>query len=158
MPSFRPEILLALIGALLLGACGPSERDLAAARGRYAATVDGFVVRQEPLPGPGPAAPPRLQQDVDLGLAIRHDASEELPRLPGITLEVAQVDAAGRDKRRWRVWIDAPGLAPGEELRRIHVLKDVEYTPGDGFRAEVRQSIPEAERSDYRELSDRELG
>lgn len=168
MLSPRPEIVLALAGALILAACGASEQDVLEARARYAATVDGYVVRQQPLPaeggGPvvGPAVPeaarPRLDQDVELGLAVRHDLPAEEPRLRGITLDVAQVDAAGRPKRSWRVWADTAGLEPGREARSVHVLNDVDYAPGDGFRVEVRQRIPEAERPDYRELEQRQLG
>lgn len=164
MLSPRPEIVLALAGALILAACGASEKDVLEARARYGATVDGYVVRQQPLPaeGGGPAvseaAPPRLDQDVELGLAVRHDLPAEEPRLRGITLEVAQVDAAGRPKRGWRVWVDTTGLEPGREARSVHVLNDVDYAPGDGFRVEVRQRIPEAERPEYRELEQRQLG
>ena len=157
MLSFRPEIVLALAGALLLAACGPSERDVLEARARYVATIDGYVVRQQPLPVPGEGAL-KLDQDVELGLAVRHDVPEGEPRLRGLTLDVAQVDAAGQPKREWRVWVDTAGLEPGREVRTVHVLNDVEYAPGDGFRVEVRQRIPEAERPDYRELEQRQLG
>ena len=162
MLSPRPEIVLALAGALLLAACGASEQDVLEARARYAAAVDGYVVRQQPLPAQGGEAnhpdPIRLDQDVELGLTVRHDLPAEEPRLRGLTLDVAQVDAAGRTKRGWRVWVDTAGLEPGREARSVHVLNDVEYAPGDGFRVEVRQSIPEAERPDYRELEQRQLG
>jgi hypothetical protein len=164
MLSPRPEIVLALAGALILAACGVSEKDILEARARYAATMDGYVVRQQPLAtqGGGPAvseeASPRLDQDVELGLAVRHDLPAGEPRLRGITLDVAQVDAAGRSKRGWRVWVDTAGLEPGREARTVHMLNDVEYAPGDGFRVEVRQKIPEAERPDYRELEQRQLG
>jgi hypothetical protein len=164
MLSPRPEIVLALAGALILAACGVSEKDVLEARARYAATMDGYVVRQQPLAmqGGGPAvseaAPPRLDQDVELGLTVRQDLPAGEPRLRGITLDVAQVDATGRPKRSWRVWVDTAGLEPGREVRTVHVLNDVDYTPGDGFRVEVRQRIPEAERPDYRELEQRQLG
>jgi hypothetical protein len=161
MLSPRPEIVLALAGALLLAACGPSERDVLEARARYVASVDGYMVRQQPLPAQADGAdrpePIRLDQDVELGLAVRHDLPEG-ERLRGLTLDVAQVDATGRAKREWRVWVDTAGLEPGREARTVHVLNDVEYVPGDGFRVEVRQSIPEAERPDYRELEQRQLG
>lgn len=157
MLSPRPEIVLALTGALLLAACGPSEQDVLEARARYAAAVDGYMVRQQPLPAQGEGAL-KLDQDVELGLAVRHDVPEGEPRLGGLTLDVAQVDAAGRPKREWRVWVDTAGLEPGREVRTVHVLNDVEYAPGDGFRVEVRQTIPEAERPDYRELEQRQLG
>jgi hypothetical protein len=159
MLSPRPEIVLALAGALILAACGASERDVLEARARYGATVDGYVVRQQPLQrGTDAATPLQLDQDVELGIAVRHDVPAGEPRLQGITLDVAQVDAAGRPKRGWRVWVDTAGLEPGREARTVHVLNDVEYAPGDGFRVEVRQKIPEAERPEYRELEQRQLG
>jgi hypothetical protein len=135
---------LALVGAGLL-ACGPSARDVAEARARYAVAVDGFVVRQEPVP--------RLRQDVDLGLTVRREEEEkgEGEGLPGITLDVDQVDAAGKSRRHWRLWIATPGLAPGRELRTEQGLNDVDYVPGDGFRVEVRKDVPAGERAAYRE-------
>lgn len=156
MLSPRPEIVLALAGALILAACGASEKDVLEARMRYAAAVDGYVVRQQPLQRGTELD--QLDQDVELGLAVHHDLPAGEPRLQGITLDVAQVDAAGRPKRGWRVWVDTAGLEPGREARTVHVLNDVDYAPGDGFRVEVRPTIPEAERPDYRELEQRQLG
>jgi hypothetical protein len=147
----RTVAVLGLLGILL--GCGPSEREIAAARARYAAAVDGFVVRQEPVPGR------KLKQDVELGLTVRRDdrndrEGSEGGKLSGVTLDVDQVDAAGKGKRHWRVWIETAGLEPGREVRSVHVLEGVDYAPGDGFRVEVRQKIPEAERAGYRELSE----
>ena len=139
------------MGALFL-ACGPSAEDIAEARVRYVAALDGFVVRQEPVPGADPSAAPSLEQDVALDLVIRREPSEESPEgLPGITLDVDQVGAAGPSRRHWRLWIDTAGLAPGGEVRSEQVLEDVEYAPGDGFRVEVRRSVPAAERTQYAE-------
>jgi hypothetical protein len=109
------------------------------------------MVRQEPIPGGG------LEQDVELGLTVRREADREGAEgetLPGVTLDVDQVDAAGRGKRHWRLWIETAGLAPGREVRSVRVLEGVDYAPGDRFRAEVRQTVPEAERAAYREWSD----
>lgn len=153
---------LALLGTVGPVACGPSARDVAEARARYVAALDGFVVRQEPVVGAD--ASPRLEQDVALALVVRR---EPLPRswerrsriwtgeateaLPGITLDVDQVDAAGTSRRHWRVWVDTAGLAPGRELRTEQVLEDVDFVPGDGFQVEVRQDVPVSERAAYRE-------
>ena len=142
----RPALLWAVgwIGVSMT-ACGPSTRDIADARALYGVALDGFVVRQEP-------GPVRLAQDVDLDLAVRREASGESPGgLPGITADVDQVDAAGRSRRHWRIWIDTAGLAPGGERRTGQVLEDVDYAPGDGFRIEVRRSVPAAERAQYAE-------
>jgi hypothetical protein len=128
-----------------VAACGPSARDIAEARAQYAIALDGFVVRQEP-------GPVQLAQDVDLDLTVRREPSEESPEgLPGITVDVDQVDTAGRSRRHWRVWVETAGLAPGGELRTGQVLEDVDFAPGDGFRVEVRRSVPAAERARYSE-------
>lgn len=155
----RPALLgaVGLLGALFL-ACGPSAEDIAEARARYVAALDGFVVRQEPVAGVDASGAPRLEQlwqDVALDLIVRRgrrEPSEESPEgLPGITLDVDQIGAAGTSRRHWRLWIDTAGLAPGGELRSERVLEDVEYAPGDGFRVEVRRSVPAAERAQYAE-------
>lgn len=143
-------LALAFFGLLGLGlttGCGPSEREIAAARAGHAAAVDGFVVRQEPVAGGG------LEQEVELGLLVQREGSEGEP-LPGVTLDVDQVDATGKSKRHWRLWADTAGLQPGGEVRSVHVLEDVDYAPGDGFRVEVRQEVPEAERAEYREWAE----
>ena len=145
-------VFLGVVGCLgLTGllACGPGAEDIAAARTQYAVALDGFVVRQDPLPG----EPPRLAQDVGLDLTVRREpAGEKSPDgLPGITVDVDQVDAGGRSRRHWLVRVDTAGLAPGGERRAEQVLEGVDYTPGDGFRVEVRQNVPAAERAKYSE-------
>jgi hypothetical protein len=147
--------LLGLLGLVLVltTGCGPSEREIAAARARHAAAADGLVVRQEPAAGGGLE---QLKQDVELGVVVRREEGDdregsEGEPLPGITLDVDQVDATGKSKRHWRVWADTAGLQPGGEVRSVHVLEDVDYAPGDGFQVEVRQEIPEAERAEYLE-------
>lgn len=130
--------LLAPVVIILFTGCTSELERATELRSRYEAELDGFTVLQEP----GVAG--QLEQDVELRLRVHHEGEEELP---GITLDVVQSDAARRDKRRWRVWVE-PGA--GETTRR---LEDVEYRPGDGFRVEVRQRVPETERGEYRELS-----
>lgn len=154
----RTPLRLALFGFGALGltgwlACGPSAGDIEETRAQYGAALGGFVVRQEPLPAADPSAPPRLEQDVELDLAVRReDAASEIPEgLPGITLDVEQVDTAGKSRRHWRVWVETAGLQPGRELRTGHVLEGVDYAPGDGFRVEVRRNIPDSERVGYLE-------
>ena len=158
----RPRPALLGVGGLLgLGlafgplACGPSPEDIAEARARYVAALDGFMVRQEPVLAADPSGAPRLvrlSQDIELDLTIRREPSEETPEgLPGITLDVDQVDAAGKSRRHWRIWIETAGLAPGRELRVERELDDVDFAPGDGFRVEVRRDVPAAERAQYAE-------
>lgn len=168
----RPA-LLGVVGLLGLGlacglsACGPSAEDIAEARARYVAALDGFMVRQEPVLAADPSTAPQLEQDVTLDLTIQRQAlpktwerrsrtwTGELPEglegLPGITLDVDQVDAAGKSRRHWRVWIETAGLAPGGVLRVGQELDDVNFAPGDGFRVEVRRNVPAAERAQYAE-------
>jgi hypothetical protein len=134
-PRFKQ--LLALLMILFTGCTSELER-ATELRSGYEAELDGFTVLQQP------GAAGRVDQDVELRLRVRHQGDGELP---GITLDVVQTDAARRDKRRWRVWVES---GAGEATRR---LEDVEYHPGDGFRVEVRQPVPEAERGEYRELS-----
>lgn len=155
---------LALFGLGALGltgwlACGPSAADIEEARARYGAKLDGFVVRQAPVPAADPSAPPRLEQDVELDLAVRREEaeSESSGGLDGITLDVEQVDPAGKSRRRWRVWVETAGLGPGRELRTGHVLEGVDYAPGDGFRVEVRRNIPDSERVAYPEWDPRRV-
>ncbi len=134
-----PVVVVPLL-ALLAGCTSELER-ATELRSRYEAELDGFTVFQEP-DGAG-----QVDQDVELRLRVRREGRQGEEELPGITLDVVQTDAAGRDKRRWRVWVES---GTGETTRR---LEDVEYQPGDGFRVEVRQPVPEAERGEYRELS-----
>ncbi len=143
----RPALLVIL--GLGLTACGPSAGEIAETRARHVAELEGFSVRQKRVPGTT-----RLEQDVALDLMVRReDSRRELPEgWRGITLDVDQVDAAGKSRRRWRVWVDTAGLEPGRELRSEPVLKDVDYAPGDGFRVEVRRSVPDAEQAGYREF------
>lgn len=147
----RPRrALLGAVGLTIFLACGPSAEDIAEARAQYVAALDGFVVRQEPVPG----QPSQLSQDIALDLVVRREEpAAESPGegLRGITLDVDQVGAAGESRRHWRVWVDTAALAPGRELRAGQVLEDVDYAPGDGFRVEVRRSVPAAERARYPE-------
>lgn len=92
-----------------------------------------------------------VKQDVLLDLVVRNDNVRG--SLPGLTLDVTQVDAAGNEKQHWRAWIDTSGIerGPGEQL--THELEDVEFAEGDTFQVEVRSSVPPEERADYRELT-----
>jgi hypothetical protein len=146
---------------------GPAEK-VAALRARYGATLNGFVVRQEPAPPatdaagvplaatpPGIAtaelvAPPPASSDIILDIVVRHDSRE---KLPGITLEVDLVDADKREKEHYRIWIDTSRLERGPGVQVSSVLEDVPYQEGDGFFVEVRPDVPAAERGLYREFA-----
>ena len=97
------------------------------------------------------AAPVAVRQDVLLDIVVRHRSDD---RLPGLTLDVEQVDAAEQPKASYRVYLDTSTLGPGSERAVSHRLEDVDVTTGDGFHVEVRQAIPPEERSEYREFSE----
>ncbi|HVS00947.1 MAG TPA: hypothetical protein VMW27_30280 [Thermoanaerobaculia bacterium] len=131
--------LLMLVVTTLFAGCTSELERATESRSRYEAALDGFTVLQQPDPTG------RLDQDVEIRLRVHHRGGEELP---GITVDVVQTDAARQDKRRWQVWVES---GAEETTRR---LEDVDYRPGDGFRVEVRQPVPEAERGEYRELAE----
>lgn len=136
-------------------------------RAGYTATLNGFVVQQEPMePTPQQAegaaaaqegatetakeaAAPPVRQNVMLDILVRNDNDE---RLDGLTLDVTQADANKNEKASWKVWIDSSGIGRGPGVQISHVLKNVDYQQGDGFNVEVRTPIPPSERGDYREF------
>lgn len=106
---------------------------------------DGIVVEDLPL---GP-----VLQDVTLDLLVRNDNVAD--RLPGLTLDIALVDAAGNEKDRRLVWIDTSGIARGPGVQLSHDLEDVELAEGDTFHVEVRSPVPPEDRADYAEFTPR---
>lgn len=177
-----PFAAAAVIAAATLAACAaqsPEER-VAALRAEYEASLNSFQVREQPVepppvrapveeaaagppgaepiagegepvePEPAPAAP-EVRQDVLLDIVI-HNRSDE--RLPGLTLDVEQVDAQGEPKTSYRIWVDTSNIGPGSQGAISHRLEDVDYAPEDGFQVEVRQAIPPEQRGEYRELSE----
>lgn len=170
----------ALAGAALAGcaAQAPEER-VAALRAEYGATLNSFQVREEPIVPPDatvvaeagtetgtetaleegtePAAPapaaaaPAVRQDVLLDIVVDNRGDE---RLPGLTLDVEQVDGEGEAKASYRIWVDTSRILPGARGAVSHRLEDVDYAPGDGFHVEVRQAIPPEERDQYREFAE----
>jgi len=132
------SLLAILLGAL---ACaGDPIHDLDVRRARYSASLNGFLVRDEPN-----AERPTIVLDV----TVRGDAK---PPLPGLTVDVSQADGAGREKAIRRVWVDTHEVGPGGEQMTL-TLDDLDYRPGDGFWVEVRGPIPPAERGEYREYA-----
>lgn len=171
---------LGVLGLLLLLGCQSEtfEERVARLRDGYTITSGGFVVKQTPPPPAAPAAtaPETLpdaatpageataeedgiliedllpvRQDVLLDLSVRNDNVRG--SLPGLTLEVTQVDAAGNEKEHWRAWIDTSGIERGPGAQLAHELEDVEFVEGDSFHIEVRSPVPPAERSEYREFT-----
>jgi hypothetical protein len=158
----------------------PAER-VAEARAGYSARLNSYAVDQVPLEGgelltdPAPeggegigdqAAPEGavseavatetmvevpLRQDVILDILVSrrgHDA------LPGITVDVSQVDAQENEKASWKVYLDTSDLSRGPGVQMVHRLEDVDFEEGDRFFVEVRHPIPAAERGEYREFQE----
>lgn len=161
----RPAVLLLLMLPTLSG-CVSEEEKATALRSQYKATLSGFTVVQEPQAPAGaaaipatPAIPASIDQDVVLDVVVnRGDAGDTAAgfgdaSLPGVTVDVAQLDAAGREKRHWRVWVDTAGLAKGSTVEAHPEVEDVDYRPGDRFAVAVRGEVPPAERGEYREFS-----
>ncbi|HUO87505.1 MAG TPA: hypothetical protein VM617_08930 [Thermoanaerobaculia bacterium] len=97
------------------------------------------------------AAPVAVRQDVLLDIVVRNRSDG---RLPGLTLDVEQVDAAEQPKAHYRIYLDTSTIGLGAERAVSHRLEDVDVTTDDKFHVEVRQAIPPEQRSDYREFSE----
>lgn len=138
---------------LLVQGCASPEEKVERLRSHYKATLNGFTVMQEPAAG-------ALRQDVRLDLILSRAAEGEggdgwdgRKMLPGITVDVFQSDAGGREKRRWRIWIDGADIGRGSGPQaQVHPeVENVDYQPGDRFGVEIRPVAP-AERGAYREF------
>lgn len=162
----------ALVLLAVLTACAeksPAER-VAAERALFRATLNGFLVQEQVVEPEGageegevePAGTeeatgegeetamvePQVVQNVLVDILIQHDSDDGLP---GVTVEIYQVDAADQSKAHWQLWVDTDGLARATAKQISHTLEDVSYEDGDGFAAEIRR-VPEAERGDYQEF------
>jgi hypothetical protein len=176
--------LLALIGAMAV-ACTPKshQEQVTEMRAKYAADLNGFVLKSEPAATAEPAPPPAAApggEDEDGGGADAtaatgpagplDDTIEELPvtsdvvldilitnknddKLPGLTIDVSQVDAAKQEKGHWRIWVDTSQVGRGSGTQVSHVLEGVDYEEGDGFQVEVRGAVPAADQGEYREFA-----
>lgn len=176
-------LLPAAVAAVLAGACSqptPEER-VAEMRANYEATLQNFVVREEPMPGAEPLAEDAgavengeaeaaaeedaagaegedgfeelvpVQQNIVLDILIRNENKENLP---GLTLDVEQVDSGKQAKQHWHVWVDTSTIGRGPGTSITHTLEDVDYEAGDGFNVSVRAPVPPGERGDYREFAE----
>jgi hypothetical protein len=134
--------LLAPTLALLLAACaGDPILELEHQRARYSATMNGFVVRDDPATG---------KQEIVLDVLVQFDGQDPLD---GVTVDLSVADAAGREKAVRHLWVDTRGLGKGPGKQVTLTLTDLPYLPGDGFFVEVRAPIPAAERGDYKEFA-----
>lgn len=162
--------LLAVVGAVACAQPTGAER-VAAQRAEYVATLNSFNVIETPLaPAAGEAGemggegmeadagdegmeeamPVEVRQDVMLDVVLTKEGRSE--GLDGVTIDVYQVDSAETEKARYRIYVETGGLVNGSSKQVTHVLEDVDYAAGDGFRAEVRQNLSPQSQADYREF------
>ena len=139
----RPRSLLlaglALAAALAAACAQDPARRVEAARARYSATLQSFVVRDDPA---------AASQQIVLDVLVEWAGGEALP---GITLDVSMADATGKEKAHRRVFADVSKVDRGGAQISL-VLDELPYRAGDGFFVEVRVPVPAAERSEYREF------
>lgn len=173
-------VVVSMLAAGLVGCSAKSpEEEVAQLRSLYKARLNGFIVREEPVGGveefveteisaEEPAAeevaaeemaeeegletlePVPVVQKVMLDILIQHDSDE---KLPGVTVDISMVDGQGNDKGYWQVWFDTADIPKANPTQFTHILEDAGYVEGDGFSAEVRQSIPASEFGDYKEFA-----
>lgn len=104
--------------------------------------MEGEIMMIEPV-GPRPV-------DIFLDLIVRFDGEEPLP---GITLDVSQVNAAGEDKNSWRHFLEIPTIIKSETKQVSFTLEDVLFEEGDQFSVVLAKSVDPAERGEYREFA-----
>jgi hypothetical protein len=181
----NPSIVFVLAAVLLAGAAcsGPSpEEQVAMARARYEASLNGFIVEQQPLAplaeaaegdasepeggdveGEGdPAAPaipgaePGIETaPVDVQQNVLLDIvirHESSVKLDGITVDVTMAQGEA-ELEVWRLWFDTSQVEKGPGAQYSHTLEDVDYQPGYGFSAEIRHPVPAEDRHLYKEFS-----
>lgn len=165
------------VAGLLAVGCASEPEDpaeqVSEIRSDYSAELNSFVVHQVPQPameapaeeggetaeaGDGaeeaaaeePAEVP-LRQDVLLDVLV---ALEGRDSLPGLTVDVTQVDAQENEKATWRVYLDVSDVHRGPGTQISHRLEDVDFEEGDGFHVAVRHPVPPEERGEYREFQE----
>lgn len=97
-----------------------------------------------------------MRQDVMLDIVLYKQSGDE--RLPGLTLDVSQVDAEENDKASYRIWVDTSRLNKGSRRAVSYVLEDVDFEEGDKFAVEVRPNVPPEVRDQYQEFADAAAG
>lgn len=97
----------------------------------------------EPEPvGPQP-------KNVLFDLIVGYDGSDPLP---GLTVEVSQIDPFQKEKATYRHYLELPNLRTGT-TQTDFVLENIMFEDGDGFSVDLRMVVPEAERGEYREFA-----
>ncbi len=167
MKWFGMGMGLAMGALLALAGCAeksPLEK-MMENRARYSARLNGFYVQAQPLVAEVVAdaeteageetaaveeAPVEIVQNAHLDILVQHDSSV---KLPGITLDITQVDVAKSQKGHWRMWVDTSRVEKANPTQYSYVIEGVDYVEGDGFNVEVRHLVPEAERGEYQEFA-----
>ena len=137
MRTLRPFASILVAAALACG--GDPGAEVASRRAEYTATLQSFVVQDDPGTG---------AQRIVLDVLVDWTGREPLP---GLTLDVSMADPTGAEKVQRRVWIETAQLRRGGEQLAL-VLDGLPWQPGDGFFVEVRAAVPAAERGEYREF------
>ena len=178
---------LALASVACSGPASPEE-EVAEIRSQYEAELNGWAVREVPLaPEPmetattdgeatdagaaGAAedadgaeagetaeeemAPVPTRQDVILDIVVERGSRAE--SLPGLTVDISQADVEQNEKATYRAYLDTSDVL-GPSTQVTYVLEDVDVAEGDYFFVEVRDVVPPAERSEYREFAEYESG
>jgi hypothetical protein len=138
-PLVLAGVALAFAAALAAACAQDPARRVDAARARYGATLQSFVVRDDPA---------AASQQIVLDVLVDWSGGEALP---GLTFDVSMADATGKEKAHRRVFADVSKVDRGGAQLSL-VLDDLPYRAGDGFFVEVRVPVPAAERGDYREF------
>lgn len=94
-----------------------------------------------------PAGPaPQLMCDI----VVRYNDRDPLP---GVTIDLVHMTPFEEVRNTFREYVETDGLLKGSP-RQISLLLEVPgFQDGDGFTVEVRQPVPAAERSEYREFA-----
>jgi len=140
--------------------CGPRttpEQEIELLRSHYQVRLRSLVVKQDPViaarggsDGSGAAlAAPVVRSDAILDLLV---STTDPGGLPGLTVDVEQLDAQRRPKDHRRLWVDTSALAGAEAAPVTQVLENVDWDTGDAFTVQVRSPIPAAERTGYQEF------
>lgn len=132
-------LLAPTLAAFALACAGDPGAEIESRRREYIATLQSFVVQDDPGTG---------AQRIVLDVLVEWSGKEPLP---GLTLDVSMADPAGAEKVERRIWIETAQLRRGGEQLAL-VLDGLPWQPGDGFFVEVRPTVPIAERGEYREF------
>ncbi len=85
-----------------------------------------------------------------LDFLVRHSNSEPLP---GITVEVYQMDKNKQKKREFKIYLPTEDLLPNISKQITYELKDIELEDGDGFAVEIISPVPPEQRGEYKEFN-----